>query len=1837
MSTSPSSSSPRTGDVINDVENDQNVEGGREAADGGPNEADVVVTDDNNSASSQDGTDTRSKEQINAYRDLDKDIDAMLENSVKNDLVNHNENSNDQNGNADITMDSNVDMSRNVEGSVSIEASSEKSFTSDATDSSALAESVVKRVIGSAIEQIQAGTEAGPSTAVNVPEVKPSDIKVGLFQYQDDGISSDSDEDNDDIDDGSSTKETNVSENSSQLATQQPKDSMVGLFQYMDMDEADRTKSPESLEADTENIDSVNEEERENILQLYGLEGIDPISPKSASPDESGPDSLEGKGSVKIVDVQREIYEPTTRLFSVTRDTSSSESTPRLENGNSNKSVDNVDNETDEVIVRDDGRKEQFDEQKVIEDSENASSNANDDEYKPDKYADTKTDVNVKEAADKESEGETKTTTQSVSPPLVQYESVMENGKFRIIKTSKEGFGIGYPGIRVGDDILSPKESPRSVESQKESPRANDFEKSEPAKESSSPRDVVEDVLDDNVPRLQLEQVLRNSESLGADNEQNAVRDDEREVIGEVELDREKIRKLLENENNIDTDIGTRVEMKGGRTSQDSGLPRSQHSEGVDESDRKSPRQLSLSELQTSTSRDKSLSMEADMSRIKYTTRDTTGREVKRTGPKPYDVQDEGDKLTSDSRFVDSFDRPVYGRESNESNHTSSSYENELLRRAYDRVSSQKVNKPHVSPQRSQDTSSVIPGFKTLQDQQAKWSDMFNTLEAEHRRELRGQYEKHQYNIQRLQQQMELELQKQHLAIRKKLDIHKEALAKMSPDRDGTRRYRSPDQSTSPRQLSPERLHAERPTTGQSGLSDLTTLQSSFDKKSWREIYREVREEEERSPSPSRPLKRSLDNDFESMESTLDRSRPTGRRSSPRGSSDLSRSGSRERPREVTLDNSHRRSPVNVMLTKGDRDRSINSSRSPRSRVKERPRSPPESRDSRSPYHSADGGEEGVSRHVKQLLDTLSDTRHGLQGIQDDITTDRSHSYTASTSTERPRAGVYSSPMPFVSKSRFSQSTCGPVDNTVTDESSRLTQSLPISRGDRAEFYDDRTRKSATGATSTSRDYTPDSSRFDDSCLSPSTRMNLREKHSKHLADLRAYYEDELRELRKALSDSLDASNISADMIPGVTSSQGQGHMFDMENRRLMEKCRALEDENEELIMKLQALEQKNHGLEKRASEYASAFTDTQAMSIQHRAHIEELQRYCRERDDLINELESKKLSNEDSVKIYKKNLDDEMELHRQDKISLQRMMDRYDGLDREYKLLQETMNATENKLYETRTEVVELNRTISKLELENKRLGRENDNLRHKVTQSLNLSTLHESFGGPSSPRGEAQNKSRSPASASLNIPDTDGRPGTIDHRVPGFSTTVTDWTPQKSRPKSADVNKSRNDVSQSSRHSGMSKEKKESRTKRKENRESVKGRQSENSSSAPSIKDSSSVSSSREDVSHRSRPREADQVPERDKTTTTTTKRERTPPRREITPTRSMSPSSQADSEVSDYSPLLKAERELFKLRDMMRQAVAVKPSLSPPQPKLQKKFYGSERPVGKDEYAPDLNIPRGRKEKPSICSHNSVVKSKGNQTPSKPERSSDKSSGKSNRSGASKSEKSSKTRDRREGKDAERREKGPERERERAVDKDRSQHSDGDRLVTKNEDYDTPTRFDISINEDKKTLTVTPRKSVNQSGKLKNLFNGDGSGASEPTGQVASKASSSGANGQVENTLDMMRNGQYTTRPEWENVYTSLAKQKNENQEKVKTMEEKVADRLKQISEMESRYDGLQAEKQQLESSINKIPLHGRVDRNNRRHKEEMEDRLDSVVKELGSLRMSLKRYNVLKTTG
>ena len=74
--------------------------------------------------------------------------------------------------------------------------------------------------------------------------------------------------------------------------------------------------------------------------------------------------------------------------------------------------------------------------------------------------------------------------------------------------------------------------------------------------------------------------------------------------------------------------------------------------------------------------------------------------------------------------------------------------------------------------------------------------------------------------------------------------------------------------------------------------------------------------------------------------------------------------------------------------------------------------------------------------------------------------------------------------------------------------------------------------------------------------------MNLREKHSKHLADLRSYYEEELRELRRGLTDSLDTSGTSVDQ---TVHSSIQNQLLEAENKHLLDKCRAMEDELEDV------------------------------------------------------------------------------------------------------------------------------------------------------------------------------------------------------------------------------------------------------------------------------------------------------------------------------------------------------------------------------------------------------------------------------------------------------------------------------------------------------------------------------------------------------------------------------------------------------------------------------------------------------------------------------------------------
>ena len=498
----------------------------RESADGGSTQS---LKSDSQDGGYSDG-DGGDKERENLTLDLDKDVDDMTDmaysqgdgaqvNPGGSDSLAHvsvdfthelrgeqdgSIRSNDEEAAAemyavidDMKLHSVTDVNGNHQH---MEAVSEKSFTSDT--SSAFAENVVKNALDKAVEvvksqegveaEMQQATEADTHTATTGPTRVDNvlsnsgvgDVKVGLFQYG--PLSGDESEESDNDDGDEDDNDVIPVEKGQENSTEKEIDVKVGMFQYFDSSELERVRSPEVSEMEDDEdetgddrMESMTDEEKQNILKLYGLDGVEAISPKSASPTDSVGNTMEVDNSkemptddVAVVDVQRQVYEQQTRQFSVNRDPSSSESTPRLEDSikidtkdfedqnqpeetKATEEMDVTDNDikqdTDNVAVDNNGLMDEFD--TPSDKAEGLSEQNNEKTVTEQNTSQTITDDRIM------CKNETGTL-QDVSPPLMQYEPVKENGKFRIVKTPKEGGGASYATIRVGGDIEpSPRES----------------------------------------------------------------------------------------------------------------------------------------------------------------------------------------------------------------------------------------------------------------------------------------------------------------------------------------------------------------------------------------------------------------------------------------------------------------------------------------------------------------------------------------------------------------------------------------------------------------------------------------------------------------------------------------------------------------------------------------------------------------------------------------------------------------------------------------------------------------------------------------------------------------------------------------------------------------------------------------------------------------------------------------------------------------------------------------------------------------------------------------------------------------------------------------------------------------------------------------------------------------------------------------------------------------------------------------------------------------------------------------------------------------------------------
>ncbi|XP_065118741.1 M-phase phosphoprotein 9 [Paramisgurnus dabryanus] len=220
-------------------------------------------------------------------------------------------------------------------------------------------------------------------------------------------------------------------------------------------------------------------------------------------------------------------------------------------------------------------------------------------------------------------------------------------------------------------------------------------------------------------------------------------------------------------------------------------------------------------------------------------------------------------------------------------------------------------------------------------------------------------------------------------------------------------------------------------------------------------------------------------------------------------------------------------------------------------------------------------------------------------------------------------------------------------------------------------------------------------------------RQSLREKHTRHIADLRAYYEAEI----SALKDKLDLVNLPLDM--------------EKSNQMLLERCQHLERALTEASTRIRDLEIKNQILEKQLAEWPERYdaASTAVRALQQR--LEETKHSSREKDGTVNKLKSRLRQLEEAVQRAYKEVDEKEACLMKEHKMLQDLLNEYDGLRREHEGTKDKLTSAENKLLDANEQICDLKRIISKLESQFRQLQHES------------LAKTRQSLHGHSQPSG--------------------------------------------------------------------------------------------------------------------------------------------------------------------------------------------------------------------------------------------------------------------------------------------------------------------------------------------------------------------------------------------------------------------------------------------------------------------------------------------------------------------
>ncbi|NXC80308.1 MPP9 phase, partial [Cercotrichas coryphoeus] len=213
---------------------------------------------------------------------------------------------------------------------------------------------------------------------------------------------------------------------------------------------------------------------------------------------------------------------------------------------------------------------------------------------------------------------------------------------------------------------------------------------------------------------------------------------------------------------------------------------------------------------------------------------------------------------------------------------------------------------------------------------------------------------------------------------------------------------------------------------------------------------------------------------------------------------------------------------------------------------------------------------------------------------------------------------------------------------------------------------------------------------FKNSYIENRIRQNLREKHARHIADLRAYYDSEIQSLKQQLEDWC--------------------------NLYVPNRCDQLDVALNEASARIKALENKNNLLEKQVADWRERFYSLSDNSKVLQERLEEMRATHKEKDNTISRLKSRLKELEEAFEKLSLKLADNTNTRLQEENKMfQNLLGEYESLGKEHERVKDTLNTTENKLLDANTEISDLKRTILKLEAQLKQVEHENAlKLRH-------------------------------------------------------------------------------------------------------------------------------------------------------------------------------------------------------------------------------------------------------------------------------------------------------------------------------------------------------------------------------------------------------------------------------------------------------------------------------------------------------------------------------------------